>query len=306
MKYELIKSFGNKVVIMITLILLCINGLEAVYQSRFVREEDLEYSTEDYGQLIQNAFTCIEEGRDVKLSAIIIERFSGRVLTPYTYESQEVAFVKYEKYAVYGLVLVALIVIITIDTERKSRMNMIISVTENRNTGIILTKQLSLIIVCVIINVVFFLESIIVHSAAGELNLGMKLYNVPGYNNTLFNGSVLEYKLICTLGICMVHIIAGNLIYIIAVLLKKIFSIITGTVIVAVLLYNISAHFPVKYCFMNVFSFFDTRYLIKNAIIIYLGNTYTYRLWAALAVTAIVMLLINVCNFLIYRVRRVI
>ena len=140
MGYELRKCLCNKTVILIILIFFVVNGLEASYKSLYPEKVYDTTTTETYKKLIDEAFENIDEGRDVYLSSIFIDRFYDRQITAFVYdeeqvgyETEEVAFVNYETSAMYGLILVAVIVIISIDLERKTRMTQIISVTEKRN-----------------------------------------------------------------------------------------------------------------------------------------------------------------------------
>ena len=147
------------------------------------------------------------------------------------------------------MILIILMVYFTIDTERKSGMNRIISITSKKNARIILMKQLSLVACCFIINIVFLVEGIVEYKIIGGLDLGMKLYNVPGYFGTWFTGNILMYKIICTIGMSLVHIIIGNIIYILAGLFEKSFAVITVSVIV-VLMY-ISDKVSPQNCFLS-------------------------------------------------------
>ena len=306
MRYELRKNFCNKVVVMMILIFLCINGLEASYKGKFVEREDDEYTTVDYDRLVEEAFASIEEGRDVRLSSVFIENFANRELTTYTYETEEAAFVEYSTYAEYGLILVILITIVAIEAERKSKMTQIISVASKRNTRIILSKQLAIVVSVIIINLAFLLETILVHNMVGEIDYGMKLYNIPGYRGTLFNGSILEYKILCTLGICLIQIIMANVVYILACVIKKGGALITGSVATYAVLDYISSQVPLKYYYLNLFAFFDSKYLMRDTIAIFIGDIYTIYIWVALVFLLLMTVGTNLCSFLMYRERRTI
>lgn len=307
MKYELIKSLGNKTVIVILLVLLCVNGLELYYHCKYYRHEitqDDNYSTQDYKNYINEAANSIRNGQDVFLSKVIISEFIDREISDEAYDSREAEFVSYEKYGIYAMILTAVFVIFTIDTERKSRMNLIISAVAKRETKVVLIKQAALWVSCIIINFVFLAENIIVCRMCGGIDLSMKLYNIPGYFGTWFSENILAYKILCTIGICMIQITAGNLIYILACFIKNIFSLIAGTLMLVVAGYYWGTRVPAKYCFMNIFSFLNSECLSKDFILVDMGSTHTYRLWAALLLLFICTILINICSFLIYRSRR--
>ena len=305
MRYELMKSFGNKTLIMMLVILMFVNGLEMFYHSKYYKHTfsvDENYTTEDYHELISKAVSDIQNGEDIFLSKLLIETFKNREITNDAYDSKEAEFVDYSKNGIYVMILIVLMVYFTIDTERKSGMNRIISITSGKNTRIILMKQLSLAVCCFILNVVFLVEGIVEYKIIGGLNLGMKLYNVPGYFGTWFTGNILTYKIICTMGMSLVHIIIGNIIYIFAGLFEKIFAVISVSVIM-VLMYICNKISPVN-CFMNIFSFYDSGCLVRDFIVIDMGNIVTYRLWAALVIVLVCAIAVNICNFLIYRKRR--
>ncbi len=306
MRYELRKNFYNKVVIMMMLVFLCINGLEASYRMKFVEKEDDEYTTADYDGLVEKAFENIEEGRDVKLSYIFIENFANRELTTYTYETNEAAFVEYHTYAEYGMILVILITIVSVEAERKSKMTQIISVASKRTTKIILSKRMATIVSVVIINLVLLVETILVHSIDGKIDYGMKLYNIPGYRGTLFNGSILEYKIICTLGICLIQIIMANIVYMLACFVKKSGVLIAGSVVAYVALDYMSSLVPLKHYYLKLFSFFNSKYLMRDAIAIFIGDMYTLNIWVALMFLMLLAIGVNICSFLMYKERRTI
>ena len=46
--------------------------------------------------------------------------------------------------------------------------------------------------------------------------------------------------------------------------------------------------------------------LVKDFVLVNIGSGYTYRLWVALIYAAVVMIIVNVTNYLIYRNRRAI
>lgn len=311
MGYELRKCLCNKTVILIILIFFVVNGLEASYKSLYPEKVYDTTTTETYKKLIDEAFENIDEGRDVYMSSIFIDRFYDRQITAFVYdeeqvgyETEEVAFVNYETSAMYGLILVAVIVIISIDLERKTRMTQIISVTEKRNGKIHLAKQLAIVIVVVFINAFLFIENVIVHKLVGEIDYGMKLYNIPGYRATLFNGSILEYKIICTIGVCMIEIIIANIIYILACFLKRNIHLIIGSVCTYVILKIISDNISFKNYSYSLFSFFKSKNLVKEFIVVRIGNGYTYYLWIALVFLFVVMLIMNVCNYFMNKTRR--
>ena len=311
MGYELRKCLCNKTVILIILIFFVVNGLEASYKSLYPENVYDTTTTETYKKLIDEAFENIDEGRDVYLSSIFIDRFYDRQITAFVYdeeqvgyETEEVAFVNYETSAMYGLILVAVIVIISIDLERKTRMTQIISVTEKRNGRIHLVKQLTIAIVVVVINAFLFIENVIVHKLVGEIDYGMKLYNIPGYRATLFNGSILEYKIICAIGVCVIEIIIANIIYILACCLKRNIHLIIGSVCTYVVLKMISDNIAFKNYPYSLFSFFKSKNLVKEFIVVRIGNGYTYYLWIALVFLFVVMLITNVCNYFMNKTRR--
>lgn len=311
MGYELRKCLCNKTVILIILIFFVVNGLEASYKSLYPEKVYDTTTTETYKKLIDEAFENIDEGRDVYLSSIFIDRFYDRQITAFVYdeeqvgyETEEVAFVNYETSAMYGLILVAVIVIISIDLERKTRMTQIISVTEKRNGRIHLAKQLAIAAVVVFINAFLFIENVIVHKLVGEIDYGMKLYNIPGYRATLFNGSILEYKIICAIGVCMIEIIIANIIYILACFLKRNIHLIIGSVCTYVVLKMISDNIAFKNYPYSLFSFFKSKNLVKEFIVVRIGNGYTYYLWIALVFLFVVMLITNVCNYFMNKTRR--
>ena len=311
MGYELRKCLCNKTVILIILIFFVVNGLEASYKSLYPEKVYDTTTTETYKKLIDEAFENIDEGRDVYLSSIFIDRFYDRQITAFVYdeeqvgyETEEVAFVNYETSAMYGLILVVVIVIISIDLERKTRMTQIISVTEKRNGKIHLAKQLAIAIVVVFINAFLFIENVIVHKLVGEIDYGMKLYNIPGYRATLFNGSILEYKIICTIGVCMIEIIIANIIYILACFLKRNIHLIIGSVCTYVVLKMISDNIAFNNYPYSLFSFFKSKNLVKEFIVVRIGNGYTYYLWIALVFLFVVMLITNVCNYFMNKTRR--
>lgn len=311
MGYELRKCLCNKTVILIILIFFVVNGLEASYKSLYPEKVYDTTTTETYKKLIDEAFENIDEGRDVYLSSIFIDRFYDRQITAFVYdeeqvryETEEVAFVNYETSAMYGLILVAVIVIISIDLERKTRMTQIISVTEKRNGRIHLAKQLAIDIVVVFINAFLFIENVIVHKLVGEIDYGMKLYNIPGYRATLFNGSILEYKIICAIGVCVIEIIIANIIYILACFLKRNIHLIIGSVCTYVVLKMISDNIAFNNYPYSLFSFFKSKNLVKEFIVVRIGNGYTYYLWIALVFLFVVMLITNVCNYFMNKTRR--
>ncbi len=304
MVYELRKSFCNKVVIMMLLIFIVINGLEASYLSPYVTREDDEYTTEDYERLMDEAFASIDEGRDVRLSSIFIEKFVDREFVSYTYETMEAAFVDYDKYAVYGMVLIIIITVMSIDIERRSRMNQIISVTEKRTTRVVLAKQLSIVITAVIINALFVIQNIIVHSLVGDIDYNMKLYNIPGYRSTLFDGSILEYKLICAWGICLAQIIVANIIYMVACICRKNASLIIGGIIAYGVLNYCSDRIAFKHYPIKLFSFFESKYLVNSGLVVFIGDSYMQYIWLAVIFLIFTALVVNIGNFLMYRVRR--
>lgn len=311
MGYELRKCLCNKTVILIILIFFVVNGLEASYKSLYPEKVYDTTTTETYKKLIDEAFENIDEGRDVYLSSIFIDRFYDRQITAFVYdeeqvgyETEEVAFVNYETSAMYGLILVAVIVIISIDLERKTRMTQIISVTEKRNGRIHLAKQLAIAAVVVFINAFLFIENVIVHKLVGEIDYGMKLYNIPGYRATLFNGSILEYKIICAIGVCMIEIIIANIIYILACFLKRNIHLIIGSVCTYVVIKMISDNIAFKNYPYSLFSFFKSKNLVKEFIVVRIGNGYTYYLWIALVFLFVVMLITNVCNYFMNKTRR--
>ena len=311
MGYELRKCLCNKTVILIILIFFVVNGLEASYKSLYPEKVYDTTTTETYKKLIDEAFENIDEGRDVYLSSIFIDRFYDRQITAFVYdeeqvryETEEVAFVNYETSAMYGLILVVVIVIISIDLERNTRMTQIISVTEKRNGKIHLAKQLAIAIVVVFINAFLFIENVIVHKLVGEIDYGMKLYNIPGYRATLFNGSILEYKIICAIGVCMIEIIMANIIYILACFLKRNIHLIIGSVCTYVVLKMISDNISFKNYPYSLFSFFKSKNLVKEFIVVRIGNGYTYYLWIALVFLFVVMLITNVCNYFMNKTRR--
>lgn len=311
MGYELRKCLCNKTVILIILIFFVVNGLEASYKSLYPEKVYDTTTTETYKKLIDEAFDNIDEGRDVYLSSIFIDRFYDRQITAFVYdeeqvgyETEEVAFVNYETSAMYGLILVAVIVIISIDLERKTRMTQIISVTEKRNGRIHLAKQLAIVIVVVFINAFLFIENVIVHKLVGEIDYGMKLYNIPGYRATLFNGSILEYKIICAIGVCVIEIIIANIIYILACFLKRNIHLIIGSVCTYVVLKMISDNIAFKNYPYSLFSFFKSKNLVKEFIVVRIGNGYTYYLWIALVFLFVVMLIMNMCNYFMNKTRR--
>ena len=311
MGYELRKCLCNKTVILIILIFFVVNGLEASYKSLYPEKVYDTTTTETYKKLIDEAFDNIDEGRDVYLSSIFIDRFYDRQITAFVYdeeqvgyETEEVAFVNYETSAMYGLILVAVIVIISIDLERKTRMTQIISVTEKRNGRIHLAKQLAIVIVVVFINAFLFIENVIVHKFVGEIDYGMKLYNIPGYRATLFNGSILEYKIICAIGVCVIEIIIANIIYILACFLKRNIHLIIGSVCTYVVLKMISDNIAFKNYPYSLFSFFKSKNLVKEFIVVRIGNGYTYYLWIALVFLFVVMLIMNMCNYFMNKTRR--
>lgn len=311
MGYELRKCLFNKTVILIMLIFFIINGLEASYKSRYVSKVYDETTTETYEQLIDEAFECIDEGRDVYQALVFIERFYDRQITDFLYgdgfgeyETKEVAFVNYETSATYGLVLIVVIVIMVIDLERKTRMTQIISVTEKRNGRIHMAKQLSIAVVVLMINTFMLIENIIVHKFVGEINYGMKLYNIPGYRATLFNGSILEYKIICTIGVCMIEIIIANIIYILACFLNGNVRLIIGSAVAYVALDTLSCKMVYKNYPFSLFSFFKCKRLVKDFIVVRIGSGYTYYLWIALVYLFVLMVVVNVCNYFMNKVRR--
>jgi hypothetical protein len=311
MGYELRKCLCNKTVILIILIFFVVNGLEASYKSLYPEKVYDTTTTETYKKLIDEAFENIDEGRDVYLSSIFIDRFYDRQITAFVYdeeqvryETEEVAFVNYETSAMYGLILVAVIVIISIDLERKTRMTQIISVTEKRNGRIHLAKQLAIVIVVVFINAFLFIENVIVHKLVGEIDYGMKLYNIPGYRATLFNGSILEYKIICAIGVCVIEIIIANIIYILACFLKRNIHLIIGSVCTYVVLKMISDNIAFKNYPYSLFSFFKSKNLVKEFIVVRIGNGYTYYLWIALVFLFVIMLITNMCNYFMNKTRR--
>lgn len=311
MGYELRKCLCNKTVILIILIFFVVNGLEASYKSLYPEKVYDTTTTETYKKLIDEAFENIDEGRDVYLSSIFIDRFYDRQITAFVYdeeqvgyETEEVAFVNYETSAMYGLILVAVIVIISIDLERKTRMTQIISVTENRNGRVHLVKQLTIAIVVVAINALMLIENIVVYKFVGDIDYGMKLYNIPGYRATLFNGSILEYKIICTIGVCMIELILANIIYILACFFKKNIQLIIGSIATYVALNWISDKVLYKNYPFTLFSFFESKKLVKDFIVVRIGNGYTYYLWIALVFLFVVMLIVNICNYFMNRARR--
>lgn len=311
MGYELRKCLCNKTVILIILIFFVVNGLEASYKSLYPEKVYDTTTTETYKKLIDEAFENIDEGRDVYLSSIFIDRFYDRQITAFVYdeeqvryETEEVAFVNYETSAMYGLILVAVIVIISIDLERKTRMTQIISVTEKRNGRIHLAKQLAIVIVVVFINAFLFIENVIVHKLVGEIDYGMKLYNIPGYRATLFNGSILEYKIICAIGVCVIEIIIANIIYILACFLKRNIHLIIGSVCTYVVLKMISDNIAFNNYPYSLFSFFKSKNLVKEFIVVRIGNGYTYYLWIALVFLFVIMLITNMCNYFMNKTRR--
>ena len=311
MGYELRKCLCNKTVILIILIFFVVNGLEASYKSLYTEKVYDTTTTETYKDLIDEAFKNIDEGRDVYLSSIFIDRFYDRQITAFVYdeeqvgyETEEVAFVNYETNAMYGLILVAVIVIISIDLERKTRMTQIISVTENRNGRVHLVKQLTIVIVVVAINTLMLIENIIVYKFVGDIDYGMKLYNIPGYRATLFNGSILEYKIICTIGVCMIELILANIIYILACFFKKNIYLIIGSIATYVVLNWMSGKVLYKNYPFTLFSFFESKKLVKDFIVVRIGNGYTYYLWIALVFLFVVMLIANVCNYFMNKTRR--
>jgi hypothetical protein len=311
MGYELRKCLCNKTVILIILIFFVVNGLEASHKSLYPEKAYDTTTTETYKNLIDEAFENIDEGRDVYLSSIFIDRFYDRQITAFVYdeeqvryETEEVAFVNYETSAMYGLILVAVIVIISIDLERKTRMTQIISVTEKRNGRIHLAKQLAIVIVVVFINAFLFIENVIVHKLVGEIDYGMKLYNIPGYRATLFNGSILEYKIICAIGVCVIEIIIANIIYILACFLKRNIHLIIGSVCTYVVLKMISDNIAFKNYPYSLFSFFKSKNLVKEFIVVRIGNGYTYYLWIALVFLFVIMLITNMCNYFMNKTRR--
>ena len=102
MGYELRKCLCNKTVILIILIFFVVNGLEASYKSLYPEKVYDTTTTETYKKLIEEAFDNIDEGRDVYLSSIFIDRFYDRQITAFVYdeeqvgyETEEVAFVNY-------------------------------------------------------------------------------------------------------------------------------------------------------------------------------------------------------------------
>lgn len=309
MKYELMKSFGNKVVILVMIILMCVNGLEIYYQCKYYRHEiDLEqnYTTADYKRFISEAVCDIENGEDVFLSKLVIEEFKDREITNEAYDSREEEFTVYGKYGIYGVIMVVLIVFFTVDTERRTGMTSIISMTSGKELKVIPAKQLSFAVSCLLINAVFLIESIVLYKIFGGLDMGMKLYNVPGYFGTWFSGNILMYKMVCTIGMSMAQILLGNLIYIVSGIFRRRNFIIAGSAIVTVVLYYLCDRIPPKYCFLNIFECFDGGCLVRDFILVGFGNIYTYRLWAALIVLFIGVVLSGICNFLIYRHRRLV
>ena len=311
MGYELRKCLFNKTVILIMLIFFIINGLEASYRSKYIGKVFDVTTTETYKQLIDEAFECIDEGRDVYQASVFIERFYDRQITAFLYddgfgeyETKEVAFVNYETSATYGLVLIVVIVIMVIDLERKTKMTQIISVTEKRNGRIHMAKQLSIAIVVIIINAFMFIENIIVHKLVGEIDYGMKLYNIPGYRATLFNGSILEYKIICTIGVCMIEIIIANIIYMLACFLKGNVRLIVGSAVVYTILDMLSDKMVYKNYPFSLFSFFESKRLVKDFIVVRIGSGYTYYLWIALVYLFVLMVVVNVSNYFLNKVRR--
>lgn len=185
-------------------------------------------------------------------------------------------------------------------------MTSIISMTAGKDTKVVLVKQLSLAVSCLIINVVFLIESVLLYKILGGLDIEMKLYNVPGYFGTWFSGNILMYKVICTLGVTMAQIIVGNLIYIVSAVFKSQKAVIIGSAVLTGGLYYVSNNIPPKNCFFNIFSFWDAGCLVKDFILVGFGNVYMYRLWIALLVAFICVIIINICNFLIYRHRRLV
>ena len=65
MRYELMKSFGNKTLIMMLVILMFVNGLEMFYHSKYYKHTfsmDENYTTENYHELISKAVSDIQNG----------------------------------------------------------------------------------------------------------------------------------------------------------------------------------------------------------------------------------------------------
>ena len=309
MKYELIKSLGNKAVIVVMIMLFWLNGLEMFFHCKtidYVYDKEQIYTTKDYQEYILHASDCIKNGQDVETSKILISEFMGREITYEYSDSMETEFVTYGKYITYGIIIIVVVVICTIDMERKSRMTEIVSIAEARQTKVIISKQGTITIYVFAINLVFLIENIIICHFYGGIDLGLQLYNVPGFFATWFSGNILSYKLLNILGVCMVEIIVGNIIYIIAGYVKNI-GVLTGiTVSVCALLYLLCGKIPLKYCFLNLRSFFNCEELVRDFVLVNIGNGYTYRLWVALICAAVVMIIVNVANYLIYRNRRAI
>ena len=309
MKYELMKGLGNKAVIVVMIMLFWLNGLEMFFHCKtidYVYDKEQVYSTNDYQEYILYASDCIKKGQDVEASKILISEFMGREITNEYSDSMETEFVTYGKYITYGIIIIAVVVICTIDSERKSRMTEIVSITEARQTKVILSKQGAIAIYVFGINLVFLIENILICHFYGGIDLGLQLYNIPGFFATWFSGNVLSYKLISILGVCMIEIIVGNIIYIIAGYAKNIGALAGITVSSCALLYFWCGKIPLKYCFINLRSFFNCEELVKDFVLVNIGSGYTYRLWVALIYAAVVMMIVNVANYLIYRNRRAI
>ena len=309
MRYELLKSLGNKAVIVVIVMLIWLNGLEMFFHCKtidYVYDKEQIYSTNDYQEHILYASDCIKKGQDVEASKILISEFMGRKITNEYSDSMETEFVTYGKYVTYGIIIIAVVVICTIDMERKSRMTEIVSITEARQSKVILTKQGAIGIYALAINLLFLIENIIICHFYGGIDLGLELYNVPGFFATWFSGNILSYKLLNILGVCMVEIIVGNIIYIIAGYVKNI-GLLTGvTVSVCSLLYVLCGKIPLKYCFLNLRSFFNCNELVSDFVLVKIGSGYTYRLWVALIYATVVMIVVNVASYAIYRKRRAI
>lgn len=309
MKYELIKSLGNKAVIVVMIMLFWLNGLEMYFHCKtidYVYDKEQIYSTNDYQKYILYASDCIKNGQDMNASKILISEFMGREITNEYSDSMETEFVTYGKYVTYGIIIIAVVVICTIEMERKSRMTEIISITEARQSKVILTKQGAIGIYALAINLLFLIENIIICHFYGGIDLGLELYNVPGFFATWFSGNILTYKLLNILGVCMIEIIVGNIIYIIAGYVKNIGVLAGITVSFCAIVYVLCGKIPLKYCFLNIRSFFNCEELVKDFILVNVGNGYTYRLWLALICATLIMIMVNVANYVIYRNRRAI
>lgn len=288
MRYEIRKALLDRKILVAILFFLVVNTVCIVkicrsnaydYSNISMSEYDMELYKEDIKYNISNL-------QDTALMQKIYSNVSDRAGSYITLETREKEYIEYNTYRFFLIALVVMLTVKIIECERSNNMKSLLYTSENCGRQM-LRKQFCIVIYSVGSVLLFEIVNMIEFAIFGSIDVLRKMYTVPGYELTWFNGSVFGFKLIQSLLISFCMLFVGQIVVLIARYLQGEIKNLFVSIVALALLIFASDKLVLHMRAFSPFTVFDLRNIISDYEVFPVNGTGILIFWMLFIITVI-------------------